>query len=236
VIEPVEESRDAGVRDGDRILEASRLRCEFLANMSHELRGPLNAILGFADLMFTGKAGPVGDAHKEYLGEILESSRHLLRLINDVMAVARMETGRLMFRPEAMDLAQVVGEVEDILRGPASLKRVRLETILDPTLPTVSLDPAKFKLVLYGYLSNALKLAPEEGQVTLRVSVQAPDRFRIEVATASVDTHGPGAALAFNRQIVEAQGGQVEVRSGIGLGTVHSVVLPTSTSPFVLSE
>jgi sensor histidine kinase regulating citrate/malate metabolism len=72
--------------------------------------------------------------------------------------------------------------------------------------------------------------------VTLRVSGQAPDRFRIEVATESVDTHRPGAALALSRQIVEAQGGQVAVRSGVGLGTVHSVVLPTSTPPFALSE
>src|SRR5262249_51620885 len=81
----------------DRMQEASRLKSEFLANMSHELRTPLNAIIGFADLMHKGKVGPVSSEHHEYLGDILTSSRHLLRLINDVLDLAKVESGKMEF-------------------------------------------------------------------------------------------------------------------------------------------
>src|SRR5207247_8620680 len=101
----------------ERMQEASRLKSEFLANMSHELRTPLNAIIGFAELMHRGKVGPVSPQHEEYLGDILTSSRHLLQLINDVLDLAKVESGKMEFRPEPVDLAGLVNEVCDILRG-----------------------------------------------------------------------------------------------------------------------
>ena len=112
--------------------EANRLKSEFLANMSHELRTPLNAIIGFADLMFKGKVGAVSADHKEYLGDILNSSRHLLQLINHVLDLAKVESGKMEFLPEPIDLGKVVGEVRDILRGFASTRRIRIETQIDP--------------------------------------------------------------------------------------------------------
>ncbi len=78
-----------------RIQEANRLKSEFVANMSHELRTPLNSIIGFAELMLAGKVGPLSDAHREYLGDILTSSRHLLQLINDVLDLAQVESGKI---------------------------------------------------------------------------------------------------------------------------------------------
>src|ERR1051325_12239404 len=82
-----------------RMQEASRLKSEFLANMSHELRTPLNAIIGFADLMHKGKVGPLSAEHHEYVGDILTSSRHLLQLINHVLDLAQVESGKMEFRP-----------------------------------------------------------------------------------------------------------------------------------------
>ncbi len=149
--------------------ETNRLKSEFLANMSHELRTPLNAIIGFAELMFKGKVGPVSDNHKEYLGDILNSSRHLLQLINDVLDLAKVESGKMEFRPEPVDLGKVLGEVRDILRGLASARRIRIETAVDPSIAAAVLDPSKLKQILYNYLSNALKFSPEEGLVTVRV-------------------------------------------------------------------
>ncbi len=238
-----------------RMQEANRLKSEFLANMSHELRTPLNAIIGFAELMFKGKVGAVSDDHKEYLGDILNSSRHLLQLINDVLDLAKVESGKLEFRPEPLDLGKVIAEVRDILRGLASAKRIAIEIHVDPTLPTAMLDAAKLKQVLYNYLSNALKFTPDGGRVTVRVTPEASDRFRIEVEDTGIgirheDMHrlfvefqqldagaakkypGTGLGLALTKRIVEAQGGQVGVRSHPGKGSVFWSVLPTSIPGF----
>src|SRR5206468_491509 len=105
-----------------RLQEASRLKSEFLANMSHELRTPLNGIIGFAELMHDGKVGPVSDEHQEYLGDILTSARHLLQLINDVLDLSKVESGKIDLRPEPIVLARLVGEVRDILRTLAATK------------------------------------------------------------------------------------------------------------------
>jgi PAS domain S-box-containing protein len=94
--------------------EASRLKSEFLANMSHELRTPLNGIIDFAKLMHDGRLGPVSDNHKEYLGDILTSAKHLLQLINDVPDLAKIEAGKMEFQPEALELQKLVRETCDI--------------------------------------------------------------------------------------------------------------------------
>jgi PAS domain S-box-containing protein len=229
--------------------EAHRLKSEFLANMSHELRTPLNAIIGFAELMFKGKAGPVSDDHREYLGDILTSSQHLLQLISDAVDLARIESGALVFRPRKVDLAKIAGEVHDILRGLAATKHIGLAIEVDPALDTVMLDPGKLKQVLYSYLSNALKFTRAEGRVTLRVMPGAPGSFRIEVEDTGIgvrpeDMHrlfvefqridaegarrfgGTGMGLALTQRIVEAQGGSVGVRSQPGEGSVFWATLP----------
>src|SRR6187399_2523041 len=97
--------------------DASRLKSEFLANMSHELRTPLNAIIGFSKLLHTGKAGALSATQTEYLGDILSSSEHLLQLINDVLDLAKIESGRTEIHVEPVTLAVVANEVKDILRG-----------------------------------------------------------------------------------------------------------------------
>jgi PAS domain S-box-containing protein len=232
-----------------RMQEANRLKSEFLANMSHELRTPLNAIIGFAELMYRGKLGPVSPNHKEYLGDILNSSRHLLQLINDVLDLAKVESGKLEFRPEPVDLAKVIGEVRDILRGLASTKRIRIETVVDPTLDAVSLDPGKLKQVLYNFLSNALKFTGENGHVAISAAREDEDRVRIQVKDSGIgigaaDLHrlfvefqqldagtakkyeGTGLGLALTKRIVEAQGGEVGVASEAGKGSTFWAILP----------
>ncbi len=232
-----------------RMQEVNRVKSEFLANMSHELRTPLNAILGFAELMFKGKVGPVLDDHKEYLGDILSSARHLLKLINDVLDLAKVESGKIEFRPEPVDLGKIIGDVRDILRGLASTRHIRIETEVDSALGIAILDPSKLKQVLYNYLSNALKFSPEAGLVTIRVLAEADDRIRLEVTDTGIgirreDTHrlfvefqqldagmakkyaGTGLGLALTKRIVEAQGGRVGVRSELGRGSTFWAVLP----------
>jgi PAS domain S-box-containing protein len=232
-----------------RIQEASRLKSEFLANMSHELRTPLNAIIGFAELLYDGQVDPQSPAHKEFLGDILTSGRHLLGLINDVLDLARVEAGKLEFRPEAVEVARLVGEVVAILRTTAAQKQIRMETELDARITDLTIDPARLKQVAYNYLSNALKFTPVGGRVTLRVKPDGIDCFRLEVedtgigiapddlgrlfvefqqleAGAAKRHQGTGLGLALTRRLVESQGGSVGVESSIGKGSTFHASLP----------
>src|SRR5207245_3553130 len=174
---------------------------------------------------------------------------HLLRLINDALDLAKVESGKLDFRPESIDLAQVTGEVGAILRTTASEKQVRVEMAIDPAIGRVVLDPARLKQVLYNYLSNALKFTPAGSVVTVRTVPEGADFFRIEVhdtgdgiqpeelprlfvefqqldAGAAKKHAGTGLGLALTKRIVEAQGGTVGVRSTPGAGSVFHAVLP----------
>ena len=92
-----------------RVQQANRLKSEFLANMSHELRTPLNGIIGFSEILHNAKAGPITSDQKEYLGDILTSGRHLLQLINDVLDLSKVESGKMEFRSETIDLGKLVG-------------------------------------------------------------------------------------------------------------------------------
>ncbi len=237
------------VEQNRNVQEANRLKGEFLANMSHELRTPLNAIIGFAELMHDGKAGLVSDIHKEYLGDILPSSRHLLQLINDVLDLSKVESAKMEFRPERVDLARLMGEVQDALRTMAEAKRISVAAEIHPGLGEVMADPGKLRQVLYNYLSNALKFTPEGGRVAVRMGPDGAGAFRLEVedtgigiesgdvAQLFVEFHqldastakkyqGTGLGLALTRRIVEAQGGRVGVTSTPGKGSVFFAVLP----------
>jgi PAS domain S-box-containing protein len=232
-----------------RMQEANRLKSEFLANMSHELRTPLNAIIGFASLLHAGKAGGLSDTQVEYLGDILTSSRHLLQLINDVLDLAKIVSGRIEVQYEDVDLARIVGEVRDILRGLAAERRVRLAMAIDPAVPGVTVDPRLFKQILYNYLSNAIKFTPEGGLVTMRTLAAGADAFRVEVTDTGIGIRpedlgrlfiefqqldagmtkkyaGTGLGLALTKRLVEAHGGKVEVQSTHGVGSTFAAVLP----------
>jgi PAS domain S-box-containing protein len=229
--------------------EASRLKSEFLANMSHELRTPLNAIIGFAELMHDGRVGPVAPDQKEYLGDILTSSRHLLGLINDVLDLSKIEAGKMEFLPEPVDLGKIAAEVRDILRSLAASRRIAISIEADPRVGEVIADPGKLKQVLYNYLSNALKFTPEDGHVMLRIAPEGAEHFRLEVEDTGIGIRpedlgrlfvefqqldvgaakkygGTGLGLALTRRIVEAQGGRVGVDSTPGRGSRFFAVLP----------
>jgi len=248
-IRDVSERKRQMEEENRRMQEANRLKSEFLANMSHELRTPLNAIIGFSELMVNEKVGPLAAEHKEYLGDILTSARHLLQLINDVLDLTKVEAGKMEFRPEALDLTKVTTEVKDILRGLAAAKRITVEMMIDPSLPKVLLDGGKYKQVLYNFLSNAIKFTPENGKVAIRALPERKGMFRLSVEDTGIGVHpkdmhklfiefqqldqgtakkyaGTGLGLALTKRIVEAQGGTVEVASTPGKGSTFSAILP----------
>jgi len=245
----LQESRHRLQQQAEELTRAGTYKSQFLANMSHELRTPLNAILGFTQLLHEGEVGALSEQQREFLGNVLTSGRHLLRLINDVLDLAKVESGKLDFRPETVDLRQVIEEVSAILRTTAAEKRVRVEIDVDSALGQVVLDPARLKQVLYNYMSNALKFTPNGGLVTVRASRQGEDSFRLAVhdtgagirpqdlprlfvefqqldAGAAKKHAGTGLGLALTKRIVEAQGGSVGVSSKPGVGSVFHAILP----------
>ena len=232
-----------------RIEEASRLKSEFVANMSHELRTPLNSIVGFTELMIDARFGPMPDRYTEFAKIMHASAHHLLQLINDILDLAKVESGKIDFQPESVDLSAVVAEAMAIIGGLAAKRKITLRVELDQTLDRVYLDPMRLKQVLYNYLSNAVKFTPEGGRVVLRARADEGDRFRIEVEDTGIgikpdEEHklfiefqqldagstkkfaGSGLGLALTRRLVEAQGGTVGVRSVFGSGSTFFATLP----------
>jgi signal transduction histidine kinase len=231
------------------VLEATRMKSEFLANMSHELRTPLNAIIGFTELLYDGRVAPDSPHHRDFLGEVLTASRHLLRLINEVLDLARVEAGKMDFSPETFDVRDLAEEVRDTLRTLAALKKLRVAIEIAPGLGAVHVDRARLKQVFYNYLSNAIKFTDDDGDIVIRVKPEGPDEFRVEVedtgigireqdigglfarfhqldATTGKRYGGTGLGLALTGRILEAQGGRHGVRSALGQGSTFFAILP----------
>jgi PAS domain S-box-containing protein len=232
-----------------RLHRASRMKSEFLANMSHELRTPLNGIIGFSELLVDGKAGPINDKQKEFLGDILRSGEHLLQLINDVLDLSKVEAGRMELFPERFDVAKAIGEICAVVSPLSRKKSIHVLVDVAPSAHWVSLDLQKFKQVLYNLLSNAVKFTDEGGTVTLSATLGSDGRFRLAVrdtgigiGAADLDKvfqeftqldsgsarryEGTGLGLALTRKLVEFQGGSIDVASLSGKGSVFTVELP----------
>jgi signal transduction histidine kinase len=150
------------IADKSRELEvASQHKSEFLANMSHELRTPLNAILGFSEVLAQGMFGAVNEKQTEYLHDILESGRHLLSLINDILDLSKIEAGRMELELGEFDLPQAIQNALTLVRERALRRGIGLDHAIDDRVAAIRADERKVKQVLLNLLSNAIKFTPE---------------------------------------------------------------------------
>ncbi len=148
--------------------EASdRAKSEFLANMSHELRTPLNHIIGFTDLVFSGKCGDLSDTQTEYLGDVIGSSRHLLSLINDILDLSKVEAGKMELELKDIHLRPFLNQSLKMVREKALKHQLQLSLKIEDNLDSISADERKLKQILYNLLSNAAKFTPDGGRITL---------------------------------------------------------------------
>jgi len=158
-----ETNRELELRSRE-IERADRLKSEFLASMSHELRTPLHTIIGFSELLGEELEGPLNEKQKRFVQHIHNDSMHLLDLINDILDLSKIESGRLELRPEPFDLTAVVTESIASVRALAEAKSIALETLLDVPM-AIEADRLRVKQVLVNLLSNAVKFTPEGGRV-----------------------------------------------------------------------
>jgi len=231
---------------------ANKAKDSFLASMSHELRTPLNGIIGFAEFLADGKPGTVNSKQKEYLEDILNSGRHLLHLINDILDIVKIQAGKLELNPESFRLADVIQEVRAGVLPLAQNKHIQVCVAIAPGLDAVMLDKQRFKQILYNLLSNALKFTDDAGEVEISVVSEGSASFRLAVRDSGIGIKaedmtrlfkefeqletgmarrydGTGLGLALTRKIVEIQGGAIHVQSELGKGSTFTVTLPLAT-------
>ena len=241
--------QDVAVRAAkERAEEASRAKSEFLANMSHELRTPLNAIIGFSEVLLEKMFGELNDRQEEYLNDILSSGEHLLSLINDILDLAKVESGKVELQPSLFDLRQVLEGSLMMVKERALAHGITLSLESADDVETVVGDERKVKQILFNLLSNAMKFTPNAGQVGIRAhavdgAVQiavwdtgvgiAPadqdcifEEFRQVGSGLTGKTEGTGLGLALTRKFVALHGGTISVQSALEQGSTFTFTLP----------
>jgi signal transduction histidine kinase/DNA-binding response OmpR family regulator len=229
--------------------KAYRFKAEFVTNVSHELRTPLNLIVGFSEMMATAPESYGGvPLPREYRGDVMaiyRSARHLSDLINDVLDLSRIESGRLPLSKEPADLGEVVREATEIVRGLAEARGLRLKLDLPDALPMLRLDRTRVRQVLLNLLTNATRFT-DAGWIRTRVRMEGgeaiitvedtgrgipPDRLnRAFEAFTQLDEdrarEGSGLGLAVSKKFVELHGGRMWIESEVGRGTAVGFSLP----------
>ncbi len=236
-----------------RLYEMNSIKSDFLATMSHELRTPLNSILGFSEVLAGINA--LDDKQKRYVQNIQKSGKTLLEMINDILDLAKMESGKMEIRLAEFRVQQIIAAQADMARPLAEKKNIDLETSIEPDLPLMRQDQARVQQILNNLLSNAIKFTPEGGRVSVTAGRDAEDYLVMRVIDTGVgiaaedqqvifekfrqgsvgvpsgdamarEFSGSGLGLSIVKELCKLLGGEVSVASELGTGSTFTVRIP----------
>ncbi len=226
---------------------ANKSKSEFLANMSHELRTPLNAIIGFSEVMLSGMGGELSDKHKEYANDILDSGSHLLKLINNILDLSKIEAGKTEINCEKIDLCSVFKSCIRLIAERAEEKSINVEVKTGCDGLYVYADPIRLKQIILNLLSNSVKFTDMNGKVDISCIVGDNVVIRVEDDGIGMDedgvkaaltkfgqantglsrTHeGTGLGLPLSIELAKLMNGSLDVVSELGVGTIVTLTLP----------
>jgi PAS domain S-box-containing protein len=234
--------------------KANLAKSDFLSSMSHELRSPLNAILGFAQLLESTAPLPTA-SQTESIAQILQAGWHLLKLINEVLDLAVVESGKVSLSPEPVSLAEVISECQTMMEPQAQQRGISMSFPQLDIPYHVNADRTRVKQVLINLLSNAIKYNREQGTVQVKCIATSPERIRISVKDTGAGLppeklaqlfqsfnrlgqeasaeEGTGIGLVVSKRLVELMGGVIGVESSVGVGSVFWIELLLTPAPNV---
>lgn len=234
----------------DRAEAADHAKSEFLAMMSHELRTPLNAVIGFSEIMKTEALGPIGSTkYREFADDIYLSGQHLLELINDILDLSKIESGKSRLRNEEIRIVELVDFVVTLVRESARKNTIEIELDCATDLPNMLADRRKIKQILTNLLSNGIKFTPPGGKISLRawcdpdsghgfrvtdtgIGIAPEDIPKALAPFQQIDSklgrkhEGTGLGLPLTKALVELHGGTLVIESEVGVGTAVTLCFP----------
>ncbi|MBI5238368.1 MAG: MCP four helix bundle domain-containing protein [Deltaproteobacteria bacterium] len=242
-----------------RLTEANRMKSQFLANVSHELRTPLNSIIGFSDLLLEKSFGELNERQSQYLGFVHSSGEHLLKLINNILDLSKIEAGRMDVVFEVFPISEAIGETFGIVKPIAHKRSITITAKTAPASPKLKADKAKFKQIMLNLITNAIKFNVDGGAVTIDwdiaeeqkgvdikrfivfkvmdngIGIKSEDKDKLFNEFGQLDSTitkeygGTGLGLVLTKRLVELHKGEIWFESEYGKGSTFYVKFPQGT-------
>jgi len=239
----------------EELKRLNKMKSDFVSNVSHELRTPLTSIKGYASLLSEGKLGPLSEDQKRRLLRIDEQTNSLTQLVNDLLDISRIESGKVVMEVKAVSVHTLFEGPLDILQPQIREKGITLSLEEEKGLPEISVDREKMERAFLNLLGNAVKFTPQGGRITLQV-LRRKEEVQWDITDTGIgmdpkdlqhifeefyrsenairqNIKGTGLGLSLVKRIVEAHNGKIWVKSKLGQGSTFSVSLPTTPTPRV---